>query len=205
MRSSATVRILAIAIASAAVGGGTAAEGASPGGPGDLAVGSALNHFPTPLGPGFARLNVAAHSDASGLNPRGNVEAAIDSHARDVRTLLDSLERHRTPQARLKGLVRALTDQRELAAQYGCPLGSLCSELDKRTNGLDRTCAQLLELPIDWAETQFLQMGRRDARDLAVALMAAYQGIALLTNTFRDPELMTREARRMDRWIDSLV
>jgi TetR/AcrR family transcriptional repressor of nem operon len=133
------------------------------------------------------------------------VEAAIDSHARDVRALLDSLERHRTPRARLKGLVRALTDQRELAAQYGCPLGSLCSELDKRTDGLDRTCAQLLELPIDWAERQFRQMGRRDARDLAIALMAAYQGIALLTNTFRDPELMTREARRLDRWIDSLA
>jgi TetR/AcrR family transcriptional repressor of nem operon len=133
------------------------------------------------------------------------VESAIDSHARDVRTLLDSLERHRTPQARLKGLVRALTDQRELAAQYGCPLGSLCSELDKRTDGLDRTCAQLLELPIDWAQRQFRQMGRRDARDLAIALIAAYQGIALLTNTFRDPELMTREARRLDRWIDSLA
>jgi AcrR family transcriptional regulator len=132
------------------------------------------------------------------------VEAAIESHAGDVRTLLDSLERHRTPQARLKALVRALTEQRELAAQYGCPLGSLCSELDKRSDGLDRTCAQLLELPIDWAERQLRQMGRRDARDLAVALIAAYQGIALLTNTFRDPELMTREARRLDRWIDSL-
>jgi hypothetical protein len=67
--------MLAIAIASAAVGGGVAAEGASAGGPGDLAAGSALNHFPTPLGPGFARLNVAAHSDAGGLNPRGHVEA----------------------------------------------------------------------------------------------------------------------------------
>jgi TetR/AcrR family transcriptional regulator, transcriptional repressor for nem operon len=133
------------------------------------------------------------------------VEAAIDSHARDIRTLLDSLERPRTPQARLKGLVRALTAQRELAAQYGCPLGSLCSELEKRTDGLDRTCAQLLELPIDWAEDQFRQMGRRDARDLAIALMAAYQGIALLTNTFREPELMTREARRLERWIDSLT
>src|ERR687894_290132 len=55
------------------------------------------------------------------------VEAAIDSRARDVRSLMDS---------------------RELAAQYGCPLGSLCSELDKRTDGLDRTCAQLLELPV---------------------------------------------------------
>jgi TetR/AcrR family transcriptional repressor of nem operon len=133
------------------------------------------------------------------------VEAAIDSHLRDVRSLLDSLERHRTPQARLKALVRALTDERELAAQYGCPLGSLCSELDKRTDGLDRDCAQLLALPVDWAERQFRLIGRRDARDLAVALIASYQGIALLTNTFRDPELMTREARRLERWIDSLA
>jgi TetR/AcrR family transcriptional regulator, transcriptional repressor for nem operon len=35
--------------------------------------------------------------------------------------------------------------------------------------------------------------------------MASYQGIALLTNTFSDPELMTREARRIERWIDSLA
>ena len=133
------------------------------------------------------------------------VEAAIDSRARDVRSLLDSLERHRTPQARLKALVRALMDQRELAAQYGCPLGSLCSELDKRTDGLDRTCAQLLELPIQWAERQFGLIGRRDARDLAVALIAAYEGVALLANTFRDPDLMAREGRRLERWVDSLA
>jgi TetR/AcrR family transcriptional repressor of nem operon len=133
------------------------------------------------------------------------VEAAIDSHMRDIHALLDSLERHRTPRARLKALVRELTAQRELAARYGCPLGSLCSELDKRTDGLDSDCAEMLRLPIDWAEQQFRLIGRRDARDLAVALMASYQGIALLTNTFRDPELMTREARRLERWIDSLA
>lgn len=133
------------------------------------------------------------------------VAAAIGSHARDVRALLESLESGRSPQARLKALVRELTAQRELAARYGCPLGSLCSELDKRTDGLDSTCAQLLELPIDWAENQFRLMGRRDARDLAVALMASYQGIALLTNTFRDPDLMARESRRLERWIDSMA
>jgi TetR/AcrR family transcriptional regulator, transcriptional repressor for nem operon len=132
------------------------------------------------------------------------VAAAIDSHAGAIRAMLDSLARHRTPRARLKALVRALTGQRELAAQYGCPLGSLCSELDKRADGLDRTCAQLLELLVDWAERQFRELGRRDARELAVALIASYQGIALLTNTFREPELMSREARRLERWIDSL-
>jgi TetR/AcrR family transcriptional regulator, transcriptional repressor for nem operon len=133
------------------------------------------------------------------------VAAAIDGHLDDIHSMLGSLERHRTPEARLKALIRALTDQRELAARYGCPLGTLCSELDKRTDGLDRACAQLLETPIDWAEGQFRMMGRRDARDLAVALFASYQGIALLTNTFRDPDLMTREARRLERWIDSLA
>jgi len=133
------------------------------------------------------------------------VTAAIESHARDVNKLLTSLESGRSPQARLKALIRELTAQRELAARYGCPLGSLCSELDKRTDGLDRSCAQLLDEPIRWAENQFRLMGRRDARDLAVALIASYQGIALLTNTFRDPELMARESRRLERWIDSLA
>ncbi len=61
-----------------------------------------------------------------------------------------------------------------------------------------------------WTEAQFRAMGRRDARELAVALMASYQGISLLTNTFRDPGLMRREGKRLERkrlerWIDSLT
>ena len=132
------------------------------------------------------------------------VGAAIDAHAQAAAAMLSSLERHRTPKARLKALARALTEQRELAAQYGCPHGTLCSELDKRDDGLQQACARLMELTIGWAEEQFRLMGRSDARDLAFALVAAYQGISLLTNTFRDPELMARECRRLERWIDSL-
>jgi hypothetical protein len=90
-------------------------------------------------------------------------------------------------------------------AEYGCPNGSLCSELDKRPDGVDHNCAALLRLPIVWAERLFREMGRRDARDLGVALIASYQGIAVLTNSFRDPQLMAREARRLERWIDSLA
>jgi TetR/AcrR family transcriptional regulator, transcriptional repressor for nem operon len=132
------------------------------------------------------------------------VQAAIDAHAQDIETALASLDRHRSPKARLKAFVRLLRGQRELAARYGCPQGTLCSELDKRDDGLGRAGAKLMQLSIDWAERQFRAMGRRDARDLAVALIAAYQGISLLTNTFREPELMARETRRLERWIDSL-
>jgi TetR/AcrR family transcriptional repressor of nem operon len=133
------------------------------------------------------------------------VQAAIDAQAQDIQTMLASLDRHRTPKARLKAFVRAITDQREIAALYGCPHGTLCSELSKRDDDLQRATPILMQLFIDWAEQQFRSMGRRDARDLAVAIIASYQGIMLLTNTFREPELVVREARRLDRWIDSLA
>jgi AcrR family transcriptional regulator len=133
------------------------------------------------------------------------VEQMIDAQLQEIEAMLASLERRPTPQARLKALIRALTDQSDLAAQYGCPHGSLCQELDKRDDDLRQTASKLMARPLDWAEQQFRLMGRRDARDLAVALVASYQGISLVTNTFRDPELMAREGRRLERWIDSLA
>jgi TetR/AcrR family transcriptional repressor of nem operon len=136
------------------------------------------------------------------------VEAAINAHGNDLRAALSALDRRRTPQARLKGLIGALVEQRDLAARYGCPFGTLACELDKRPDGLDRTAADVLGILADWAEQQFRSMGfgdQAEARDLAIALIASYQGISLLTNTFRDAELMVREGRRLERWIDSLA
>ena len=133
------------------------------------------------------------------------VQAAIDAQAQDIKTMLASFDRHRTPKARLKAFLRAITDQREVAALYGCPHGTLCSELSKRDHDLERAPATLMQLFIDWAEQQFRSIGRRDAADLAVGLIASYQGIVLLTNAFHQPELISREARRLERWIDSLA
>jgi AcrR family transcriptional regulator len=132
------------------------------------------------------------------------VEAAIGTHGDALRSTLAALDELPTPPDRLKGLVRGWIDQRELAARYGCPTGTLATELDKRADGLDRKIAAHMRALVDWTERQFVAMGRDDARELAVALIAAYQGISVLTNTFREPELMAIEGRRLQRWIDSL-
>ncbi len=132
------------------------------------------------------------------------VEAAIEARAREVQEMLELAARHRTPRARLRALVRGLAGQRDDIARRGCPVGTLCSELDKRDDRLARRAREVLALPIDWAERQFRDLGRSDARDLAVALIASYQGISVIANAFRDPALMLREARRLERWIDSL-
>jgi TetR/AcrR family transcriptional regulator, transcriptional repressor for nem operon len=133
------------------------------------------------------------------------VAAVVEAHAEIVRATLAEVGRSRSPKARLKAFIRMLADQGEETALYGCPQGTLCSELDKHQDPVCEGAGVLMTLPIDWAEQQFRELGRRDARELAVALIAAYQGAALLTNTLRDPRLMAGEARRLERWIDALA
>ena len=133
------------------------------------------------------------------------VGAVLYSYRGQAAMLIQGFERHRSPQARLKALVRNWADMRETVARHGCPMGTLCAELDKIEGGRDRDAAAVLALIIDWAEAQFRQLGRRDARDLAVALFAGIQGAALLANTFRDPTILTRQGHHLARWIDTLA
>ena len=133
------------------------------------------------------------------------IAAVIDAHAQQVRATLAAIEAaHRSPRSRLKALVQEFTAQGEMVAEYGCPLGSLCSELDKRVRNSGPPGAELMRLPIEWAEDQFRSLGRPDARDLAFDLLAAYEGSALLAATMHDPSVLSRAARRISHWIDTL-
>lgn len=133
------------------------------------------------------------------------VDAVVAARLAALDAVFAALEQaHRTPGTRLKALFGELAGQAEQIAQYGCPLGTLCTELGKRAPGSDHHAAQLMEAPIAWAEQQFRMVGAANPRALAVQLIAAYQGAAVLTHALGAPELMTREARRVDRWLDSL-
>jgi len=164
---------------------------------------------------GVERTTLAEIAQAADV-PAGNVyyyfktkddviAAVIEAHAQQIRTTLALIDaRHRSPKDRLKAFVREFTAQSEIVARYGCPLGSLCSELDKRVRDSGLPVAELMRLPVDWAEEQFRSLGRPDARDLAFDLLAAYEGSALLANTMSDPGILSGAARRIDRWINAL-
>jgi TetR/AcrR family transcriptional regulator, transcriptional repressor for nem operon len=132
------------------------------------------------------------------------VGAVLESYTQEAAELLKELERHRTPKARLKALVGNWDSMRDAVADHGCPMGTLCSELDKVDGEAARDAAAVLAIIIDWAEDQFRQLGRRDASDLALSLFAGVQGASLLANTFRDPTILTRQGRQLGRWIDSI-
>ncbi len=133
------------------------------------------------------------------------VAAALSEHARELKTLTDRLDRLPDPVARLKGLVAAWVGQRELAARYGCPTGTLAAELDKRDEGgLDVEAGKVIRLLLDWAERQFRELGTPDPGELALTLVGAYQGMSLLANALRDPGVMERQGARLAGWLDSL-
>ncbi|MGW5464341.1 TetR/AcrR family transcriptional regulator [Streptomyces sp. NPDC003996] len=133
------------------------------------------------------------------------VEAAVDAHCEQLEALTDRLDALPDPAARLKALVAGWVDQRETAARFGCPFGTLATELDKRDDGLDRAAAKVMRALLDWVESQFAQLGRADAAALAVELVAAYQGMSVLTNTLRDPGLMAAQGERLQSWIDGIA
>ena len=132
------------------------------------------------------------------------VRAVIAARAGEVRALLASLDRRSTPRLRLKAMARSWTDMADLVVAFGCPIGTLASDLSRRDDGLGGEAGALIKFMIDWAAGQFRAMGRRDARDLATTLLAGIQGAAVLANALQDPKLLTRETRRIERWIDEL-
>jgi hypothetical protein len=93
-----------------------------------------------------------------------------DSYQKGQENLTSSLGELGSPQAKLHGLVRAWVGRRDAVAEYGCPFGSLASELGKVSTGGDSATAMVMTDLLAWAEEQFRSMGRTDARDLAVAL-----------------------------------
>jgi AcrR family transcriptional regulator len=132
------------------------------------------------------------------------VGAVLESYTQEAAQLLEALERHRSPKARLRALVGNWDSMRDAVADHGCPMGTLCSELDKIDGEAARDAAAVLAIIIDWTEDQFRQLGRRDASDLALSLFAGIQGASLLANTFRDPTILARQSRQLGRWIDSI-
>lgn len=130
--------------------------------------------------------------------------AVVAARAHQIESALGILEeRHRSPNARLKGLVRLLAEQADSIAAYGCPHGSLCMDLAKQATAPEPLAAPLMQIPLGWAEQQFRAMGRRNAYDLALELLVSYQGSAVLTSALGQPELMVRQARRIEKWIDA--
>lgn len=132
-------------------------------------------------------------------------DAIVELRVSRFKNLLENLSKASSPKERLCGFVDIKIKNREALARGGCPVGTLCSELQKYGGAAAKKSRVLFAEALAWMEKQFEAMGKgADSRGLAVHLLSATQGVSVLAHTFHDPTMIATEAERLKQWIRAL-
>jgi TetR/AcrR family transcriptional repressor of nem operon len=107
-----------------------------------------------------------------------------------------------TPTDRIRSFIDILIANRADIKLYGCPVGTLCTELAKLDHASRPEANKLFTLFRTWLRRQFELLGRkRDADALAMHLLARTQGVATLASAFRDEKFIKQEAKLLHEWL----
>lgn len=131
------------------------------------------------------------------------LDAVIDVRLANTRKMLDQWESEgRQPADRIRSFIHILIMNRAKIKRYGCPVGSLCSELAKLNHTSQPEANKLFTLFRTWLRRQFTLLGREaDADTLAMHLLARSQGVATLANAFHDEAFIEQEVELMCDWL----
>lgn len=162
---------------------------------------------------GFTRTSLADIAEASGV-PLGNVyyyfrtkqallDAVVSAQKDDFRERAAGFERHDTPRARLQAYLDSVIEAKDSITRYGCPVGSLSQEMNKSPKLSRASVSEGLILRAQWVSEQFRAMGRADAQDLGVWLIASIQGVILMANAMADPGVIERQIGQLKAWIEA--
>jgi AcrR family transcriptional regulator len=133
------------------------------------------------------------------------LDAVINVRLVDTRTMLEQWEiEGEQPADRIRSFINMLVANRADIKRYGCPVGTLCSELAKLNHASQAEANKLFTLFRTWLRRQFTLLGREaDADALAMHLLARSQGVATLANAFHDEKFIKQEVKQMCDWLRS--
>jgi AcrR family transcriptional regulator len=165
---------------------------------------------------GYNRTSFTDVVDAADV-PRGNIyyyfktkddilHAAIEYRLDVIRSMLEEWNRKfADPADRLKRFLQVVANSRAAMAQWGCPMGTINTELGKDQPALLADARRMFDLFAAWMTEQFAALGQGEqARDLALRLLARAQGLTVLSHIYADPDFLARETQELERWIDGL-
>jgi TetR/AcrR family transcriptional repressor of nem operon len=135
------------------------------------------------------------------------LNAVIERRLVNTRAMLGQWEiTGLTPVARLRSFIDMLIANRTDIKRYGCPVGTLCTELAKLGHAAKDDAKALFTLFRVWLRRQFELLGRKtDADALAMHLLMRSQGVATLATAFHDEAFMRHEVQQMHAWLDACL
>ncbi len=110
------------------------------------------------------------------------------------------------PRDAIERLLSHVESQAGELALFGCPVGSLATELGKLDAALHQPAAGLLLGLLDWLERQFSRaLPGEAARECAEHLLSVLQGAAVLAQARRDPMIVQRQVAACRAWLDVVL
>ncbi|MEO1161508.1 MAG: TetR/AcrR family transcriptional regulator [Pseudomonadota bacterium] len=135
------------------------------------------------------------------------LEAVIGTRMADTRQMLASWEAESAdPEDRIRSFIHILIANRADIKRFGCPVGTLTTELAKLNHASQAGATALFSLFRTWLRTQFSALGlEKQADQLAMHILARSQGVATLASAFGDEKFIRREVSDMCDWLASVV
>jgi TetR/AcrR family transcriptional repressor of nem operon len=135
------------------------------------------------------------------------LDAVIDVRLNNTRKMLEQWEiEGKLPADRIQSFIHILIANRADIKRYGCPVGTLCSELMKLNHASQGEANKLFTLFRTWLRRQFTLLGREvDADKLAMHLLARSQGVATLASAFHDERFLRQEVEQICEWLRSCI
>ncbi len=110
------------------------------------------------------------------------------------------------PAERIRSFIHILIVNGEKIRKFGCPVGTLSSELAKLNHAAQSDAAGLFTLFRSWLCRQFERLGFGEGSDeLAMHVLGRSQGVATLANAFDDDGFLHREVDLMCVWLDDQI
>lgn len=109
------------------------------------------------------------------------------------------------PRERILSFIHMMIDNRTKIMAFGCPVGTLSSELAKLDHVAQDRAAEIFGLFRDWLAGQFRGLGAGDrAGPLSLHLLSWSQGVAVMATAFRDESFIRSEVAGIEHWLATL-
>jgi AcrR family transcriptional regulator len=135
------------------------------------------------------------------------LDSVIELRLANTKRMLERWEEQgSTPVDRIRSFINILIMNQTKIKQFGCPVGTLCTELAKLEHVAHKDANKLFTLFRHWLRKQFSLLNRKkDADDLAMHLLMRSQGVATLANAFQDEQFIRHEVQLMYDWVEEVT
>jgi len=130
--------------------------------------------------------------------------AVIETRHAEISQLHIGWDSMEDPRSRLLSYLDSYEEAAEGVAKNGCPVGSLCQELNKDNTSLSEKADGILESQLNWLTGQFDELGSKDASKLAAYVVTSIQGGSLLANSLHDESLLTDQVHRLKSLVENI-